>query len=127
MKMTTDPHLKGLHKYFNSIEHKVYNNFCKGSLEIKKVRKYNHQEIDHEYYEVDVIFKGIIYGVHIDVETGIVRKEWFTPEIFKDPVTSKSRVYNLIRQSSHQVVADVVAIFLGTVDDLCIKKVIWQE
>jgi hypothetical protein len=25
------------------------------------------------------------------------------------------------------VVADVMAIFLGTVDDLCIKKVIWQE
>jgi len=127
MKMTKDPHLNELHKYFNSIEHKVHAPFCKGSLEIKKVRKYNHKEINHEYYEVDVIFKGVIYGVHIDTETGIVRKEWFTPEIFKDPVTSKSKVNTLIKQASHPVVADVVAIFLGTVDDLCVKKVIWQE
>jgi hypothetical protein len=127
MKMTKDPHLNELHKYFNSIEHKVHAHFCKGSLEIKKVRKYNHKEINHEYYEVDVIFKGVIYGVHIDTETGIVRKEWFTPEIFKDPVTSKSKVNTLIKQASHPVVADVMAIFLGTVDDLCVKKVIWQE
>lgn len=120
MKMVKDNTLKKLHKFLNWKTHKIDNPFIRGQYEIVKIRKYHPNH--HPYHEVDVIFKGEIFG-H---DGPLFTPKWFNSDYQQSPQASKTRINRLIRHELHQVIGGELTKFLGPIRELRVKKVTWE-
>lgn len=119
MKMVKDNTLKKLHKFLNWKTHKIDNEFIRGQYEIVKVREYRSDY--YPYHEVDVIFKGEIFG-H---EGPFYKSKWFNSDYQQSPQASKTRINRLIRHELQRVIGGELIKFLGPIKDLRVKKVTW--